>query len=119
MTTKRAVWHAIAVGLCAINLAGLGFAVGAAEPWHAAVHGGLAMACWLWARRLRHGPGGSEMAQLQQLVEQQAAALEDARNALDDQSGQLAELQERVDFAERMLIQARERQALDARQEPR
>jgi hypothetical protein len=47
-------------------------------------------------------------------LEQQAAALEDAQTALDNQSAHLAELQERLDFAERLLVQARDRPALGA-----
>ena len=53
---------------------------------------------------------------MQDLLEQQEAALEDARAALSTQSFQLAELQERVDFAERVLIQARERAPLENRE---
>src|SRR5256885_13881221 len=39
--------------------------------------------------------GGGELARMQDLLEQQEAALEDARAALSTQSFQLAELQER------------------------
>jgi len=38
--------------------------------------------------------------------------LEDAENSLAQQTTQLAELQERLDFAERLLAQARDRTAL-------
>ena len=38
----------------AINVLGLPFAVFAAEPLHATVHAGLALACGYWALRLRH-----------------------------------------------------------------
>jgi len=47
----------------------------------------------------------SEVAELRKLLEEQRAALE-------SQSAQLAELQERVDFAERLLAQVRDRAAL-------
>ena len=56
----------------------------------------------------------SDLAQLNQRLEQQAAALEDAQAALTNQSTQLAELQERLDFAERPLVQARDRPPLGA-----
>jgi predicted nucleic acid-binding Zn-ribbon protein len=54
----------------------------------------------------------SEVARLRDQLEQHAAALEDAQNSLASQSTQLAELQERVDFAERLLAQGRDRTAL-------
>ena len=60
------------------------------------------------------GRGGSrsQLAQISQRLEQQAAALDDAQASLANQSTQLAELQERIDFAERLLAQARDRSAL-------
>ncbi|HEY9015318.1 MAG TPA: hypothetical protein VIM84_09675 [Gemmatimonadales bacterium] len=60
------------------------------------------------------GRGGSrsELARLNEQVEHQATALEDVQNSLASQSTQLAELQERLDFAERLLTQARDRSAL-------
>lgn len=45
-------------------------------------------------------------------------SLEEARNRLDQQGAQLAELQERMDFAERMLAQARDRAALKPGDQP-
>jgi len=36
MTFKPAIWYPIAVVLSAINLVGVGFAVGPGEVWHAA-----------------------------------------------------------------------------------
>jgi hypothetical protein len=56
----------------------------------------------------------SELAQINQGLEQQAAALEDVQTTLTNQSAQLAELQERLDFAERLLVQTRDRPALQA-----
>ena len=60
------------------------------------------------------GASRSELAQIKQRLEQHAAALEDAQTTLTDQSTQLAELHERLDFAERLLAQARDRPALGA-----
>lgn len=117
MTFKSTFWHPLAVGLSLVNVAGLGYAVAVAEPWHAAVHGALAVAFGIWARRLRQGPGGGELAGMKVQLEQQAAALEDAQTTLDNQSAELAELQERVDFAERLLLQVRDRAALGTRDE--
>lgn len=58
------------------------------------------------------GASASELAHIKQQLVQYAAALEDAQTTLADQSKELAELQERVDFAERLLSQARGRSAL-------
>jgi uncharacterized protein YycO len=54
----------------------------------------------------------SEVAQLRSQLDQQATALEDAQNSLASQATQLAELQERVDFTERLIAQNRDRIAL-------
>jgi exonuclease VII small subunit len=59
-----------------------------------------------------HGPSQSELAQLREQLEQQAAALEDAQANLANQATQVAQLHERLDFAERLLTQARDRAAL-------
>ena len=96
MTFKPAVWYPIAVVLAAINLLGAGFAAGSAEPMHAAAHVALAVAFGLWARRLRQGPGGSE---LQDRLE----ALEALEFEVSNLRRELGETQERLDFAERML----------------
>jgi chromosome segregation ATPase len=60
----------------------------------------------------RRGASGSELARLKEQLQQVTDALEDAQAAIASQAGQLAELQERVDFAERALAQARSRPAL-------
>lgn len=54
----------------------------------------------------------SDLGQIKERLDQHAAALEDAESTLASQSAQLAELQERLDFAERLLAQARDRSAL-------
>ena len=58
------------------------------------------------------GASPSEIADLREQLHQQTVALEDANSTLTSHTAQLAELQERVDFAERVLAQARERKAL-------
>jgi hypothetical protein len=52
------------------------------------------------------GASRSDVAQIRQ-------QLEDTQAALANQSAQLGELQERLDFAERLLTQARDRSVLD------
>ena len=122
MAFRPALWRPIALVATGINLVGLGWAVAAAEPWHAAAHAALAFAFGVWAQRLRRGPGGTDLARMQEEMEEQSAALEDARTTLAAQSSQIAELEERLDFAERLLAQARDRPLLDLREkrdEPR
>lgn len=58
------------------------------------------------------GASRSEVAQLRERLDQQAAALEDGQTSLANQSTQLGELEERLDFAERLLAQARDRSAV-------
>jgi hypothetical protein len=98
MTFKRTTWYPIAIVLSVINLVGVGFAAGEPQPWHAAVHAALALAFGLWAQRLRQGPGGSEL----------QAPLEGLEAEVDALRAEVAELHERMDFAERLLAQVPE-----------
>jgi|SRR3990172_6668973 len=104
MTFKPAIWYPIAVLLSVINLVGVGFAAGQAEPWHATIHGALALAFGLWAHRLRQGPGGSELQTRLEAVE----ALEALEAEVSKLRQELSEMQERLDFAERLLAQGPE-----------
>ena len=99
MTFKPAIWQPIAIVLSGINLAGVGFAAGAAEPWHAGAHAALAVVFGLWAQRLRQG-------------QPPALTGDDTQGRLDALEGEvsilrgeLSEAQERLDFAERVLAQ--------------
>ena len=98
MTFKPSLWQPIAVVLSGINLVAVGFAAGAAEPWHATLHTALALAFGLWAQRLRQRPGGGEL----------QAGLEAHEFEVTNQHRELSETQERVDFAERLLAQGLE-----------
>jgi hypothetical protein len=98
MTFKPAALAPLAIGLSAINLVSVGFAAGSAEPWHAAVHAGLALAFGLWAQRLGEGSGASE----------REARLEVLEADVSNLRRELSETQERVDFAERVLAQGQE-----------
>ena len=60
----------------------------------------------------RQGASRAGLGEITQRLERQAAELEEAHQALADQSAQIAELQERLDFTERILAQARDRSAL-------
>ena len=58
------------------------------------------------------GSSRSEVSQLSDQLKDHAAALEDVQNSLANQSSQMAELQERLDFTERLLAQSRDRAVL-------
>jgi outer membrane lipoprotein-sorting protein len=58
------------------------------------------------------GSSRSDVSHLSEQLKDHAAALEDVQNSLASQSSQMAELQERVDFAERLLAQGRDRTVL-------
>jgi hypothetical protein len=103
MTFKSATWYPIALVLSVLNFVGAGFAVGQAEPLHATVHVALGLAFGLWAQRLRLRPGGSEL-------EDRLEALEAEVGQLGDLRQELTEVQERLDFAERLLAQGQEAQ---------
>ena len=58
--------------------------------------------------------GGKEAERLRREVNDLAARLDQQTTDLADAHATLADLQERVDFAERMLTQSRDRSGLDA-----
>jgi hypothetical protein len=58
------------------------------------------------------GTSRSELSQLGDQLKDHAAALEDIQHSLASQSSEMAELQERLDFTERLLAQSRDRTAL-------
>lgn len=113
MTFKPAIWYPIAVVLSAVNLVGVGFAVGPGEAWHAAAHAGLALAFGLWAQRLRQGLGGTRVQSRLEQPEAEASRLD----ALDAEVGalrhELSEVQERLDFAERLLARGQDARRVD------
>ena len=110
MTFKPAIWRPIAIVLSAINVAAVAFAARSAEPWHATIHAALALAFGLWAQHLRQGPDGSEGQARFEVLEAEMGNLR----------RELSELQERLDFAERVLAQAPESRRVGPEgQEPR
>jgi hypothetical protein len=105
MTFKAKIWQPIAIVLSAANLVSVGFAAGAAEPYHAAVHAALALGFGLWAQRMwgRLQPR-DERSELQ-------AGLEELQFEVSNLRADLNEMQERLDFTERVLAQPRESRA--------
>jgi hypothetical protein len=109
MTFKPAVWFPIAVLLSAANVVAVWFAALPAEPLHATIHAGLAVAFGVWARRLRQPAGGNEL----------GAGFDALELEISELRHQLSDAQERLDFAERMLAEPEPRRADPDRRDPK
>jgi hypothetical protein len=98
MTFKPAIWYPVALVLSAINFAAAGFATRPLEPLHVTVHVVLALSFGVWAYRLRRGASGDDS--------------QERLDALEGEVGnlrrELNEMQERLDFTERLLAQGAE-----------
>src|SRR5512147_3258626 len=107
MIFKPSVWFPIAFVLSAVNLVAVGFAVRPGDPWwHAGSHAALALAFGLWAQRLRQSRGVVGGSELQERVEALEADVGKLRQ-------ELSEAQERLDFAERLLVKGREKDRME------
>lgn len=95
MALKSPAWRWGAIALSALNFAGLGMAVGATEPWHAALHAVLALGFGVGAARLRD----------MRSPEKRSTGLDTLDAEVGELRQQLLETQDRLDFAERMLAQ--------------
>jgi len=103
MTFRSPLWYPAALLLSAINLGAVWFAAEPGEPWHAVTHAALAVAFAVWAQRLRaRAMAPAELPPGLEAIDALDADVDSLRNAL-------AETQERLDFAERMLAQRVER----------
>lgn len=115
MSSKTRFWNGVLVFLSAVNLGAVWFAAQPGEAWHATVHAGLALGFGLWAqRRMGLAGPGPAMPALERTGEAETAAL---RDEVEDVRHELGEMQERLDFTERLLTQAREGERLPRRPE--
>jgi hypothetical protein len=103
-------WRRLAALASVFNVAGAVFAIAAGEGWHAGIHVSLALGFGFAAQRLGEIDRKAAPHSIQAQLEAQAAALEEAEAMLALQAKQLTELEERVDFAERVLAQARDKE---------
>ena len=88
-----------------LNLGAVWFAAVPAEPAHATLHAGLAVALALGARHLMaRRQAALPSAELQQALD----ANEQLQQTIDALQPRVQELEERLDFTERMLVQHRE-----------
>ena len=105
MNFRPAIWYPVATLLSVINVAGAWFAAGPGTGAHVGTHAALAVAFGVWAQRLRQGPPPGEGDLQSQLETLEAEVL---------MLGQeLTETQERLDFAERLLVQEKEMRRVD------
>ena len=110
MWFKNRAWIPVAWILSVVNLVSVWFAAKPAEPWHATIHAALAVGFAVGAQRL--------------MARRRVAAGDDLQQALDDNERlqetvesmqpRMQELEERVDFAERLLATQREAAPRDA-----
>ena len=100
MNFKSTTWYPIALVVAGVNLVSIGFAVASAEPLHAVVHASLALAFWSWAQSLRKrpAPGGGELQGQLEALSAEVGKLQQ----------ELGEIQERLDFTERVLAKGAE-----------
>jgi len=115
VASKTRFWNSVLVLLSAGNLVSVWFAARPGEPWHATIHAALALAFGLWAQgrmRLEEPRLGADA--LDKGSEVEIAALRDEAGEV---RRELGEVQERLDFAERLLSQAREADRLPDRRE--
>jgi hypothetical protein len=115
VASKTRFWNAVLVLLSAVNLASVWFAARPGEPWHATIHAALALGFGLWAqRRMRLGEARLGADALDTENEVEIATL---RDDFGEVRRELGEVQERLDFTERLLSQAREADRLPGRPE--
>jgi len=99
MSLNPKIWQPVTAVLSVANMAAVWFAAAPAEPLHATIHGVLAVGFALWWQRLG--------------IRRRAASVGGeslSAEALDELSilrSEVAELYERLDFAERVLAQPR------------
>ena len=106
-------WYPAAMVGCLVNAVAAVVAINPADPLHASLHAGLAAGLGLWAQGLRarrRGRPGDETAL-------SAGEAPELRAEIDDLRREMGELQERVDFTERLLTQMRDVERLPRRQD--
>lgn len=110
MWFKHRAWIPVAWLLCLGNIVSVWFAAGPAEPLHATVHALLAVLFGLGAQRLGLRRTLTADADVVGRVQELEERLVDLDKLQDE--GRLSELEERLDFAERALVDVRTRAQL-------
>jgi hypothetical protein len=100
MWFKHRAWIPVAWLLALANLGAVWFAARPGETWHATAHALLAGLFAVGAQRLTaRQRSGAQLEQLQQALDQN----DQLQQMVDGMQTRLVELEERVDFAERLL----------------
>lgn len=108
MWFKHRAWMPVAWLLSLVNVAAVWFAARPAEPWHATGHALLAVGFGLGAQYL----GKRQTLTAEAEAVGRSGELEAGRadpEKLQDVEGRLIELEERLDFTERVLVDVRKR----------
>lgn len=100
MSLNPRIWQPVAVVLSLANLVGVWLAARPAEPWHASLHAALAVGFALWAQRL-----GTRRRRAASVSDENLSA--EILEELSVLRSDVAELSERLDFAERLMAQPR------------
>ncbi|TMD70312.1 MAG: hypothetical protein E6I81_14385 [Chloroflexi bacterium] len=114
MWFRHRAWIPIAWVLSLINVGGVWFAAREGEPWHVTAHALLAILFALGAQRLRARQRPELTSRVMDPTEQ-GQTLDDVQarlGELDQLTQRMSDLEERVDFAERLLVKQREAQRL-------
>lgn len=111
MWFKHRAWIPVAWLLCLGNLISVWFAARPAESWHATVHALLAVLFGLGAQRLAARKKPAADADVVERLSELEARLADP-DKLQEVEGRLTELEERLDFTERALVDVRTRAQL-------
>ena len=114
MWFRHRAWIPIAWVLSLINFGGAWFTAREGQPWHATLHALLAILFALGAQRLHARQLGKKPAADADVVERLSeleARLADL-DKLHEVEGRLTELEERLDFTERALVDVRTRAQL-------
>jgi hypothetical protein len=109
MKFKSVIWPRVAFVLSAGNFVAAGFAAAAAEPWHATAHVAVAFGFGWWAQHLRQRRRDDELkTEIQDTFQSPLERLQVLEGEVARLQHELNEVQERLDFAERLLVQGRE-----------
>lgn len=108
MWFKHRAWIPVAWILSLANIASIWFAAQAAEPWHATAHGLAAVLFGLGARHLAQRNMPAVEADVAGRLRELEAQLSDI-DRLPAPEGRINELEERLDFMERALVEVRHR----------
>lgn len=102
-------WQRVAVVLSALNWAGAGFAIAGSETWHAATHVALAVGFGWWAQRIGQRRHQDEIrTEVEDTLESPLGRIQSLEGEVARMQQELYEVQERLDFTERVLTQAKE-----------